>query len=163
MYSFLSGFVHSGHRFRGPFMWQRAAVFHSSFVRTSKSLLCGCTASCLIAPLSSTACPGSTRWPIWTTLLWAVAGGGLVAKSRPTLQNAMDYSLPGSSVHGIPQERIQARAAISCYRRSSQRRDRTYTPWTTRQFKQFFFFFFTPKLLGKLMSHLHEYFYGCIF
>ena len=66
----------------------------------------------------------------------------------------MDYSLPGSSVHGIPQERIPARAAISCYRRSSQSRHRTYTSWITRQFKQFFSFF-TPKLLGKLMSHLH--------
>ena len=158
MYSFLSGFVRLGYSFRGPFVWQRAAVFHSSFVRTSKSLLCGYTASCLITPLSTTACPGSTRWPIWITLLWTVAGGGLVAKSRPTLQNTMDCSLPGSSVQGIPQERIRDRAAISCYKRSSQCRDRTYTSWITRQFKQFFFFFFTPKLLGKLMNHLHAIF-----
>ena len=32
-------------------------------------------------------------------------GGGLVAKSCPTLRNPMDWSLPGSSVHGILQAR----------------------------------------------------------
>ena len=33
------------------------------------------------------------------------ASGGLVAKSCPTLWDPMDYSLPGSSVHGIFQAR----------------------------------------------------------
>ena len=33
-------------------------------------------------------------------------GGGLVAKSCPTLATPMDCTLPGSSVHGILQARI---------------------------------------------------------
>ena len=39
-------------------------------------------------------------------------GGGLVPKSCPTLCEPMDYSLPGSSVHGIPQARILQWVAI---------------------------------------------------
>ena len=60
-----------------------------------------------------------------SVLLWAVAGS--VAKSCPTLCNTMDCSPPDSSVHGIPQERILERAAISCCRASSQCRDRSCT------------------------------------
>ena len=53
---------------------------------------------------------------LWVTLYWA--GGNsvhvfkypkcccLVARSCPTLCNSMDYSPPGSSVHGISQTRI---------------------------------------------------------
>ena len=33
-------------------------------------------------------------------------GGGLVAKSCPTVCDPMDYSPPGFSVHGISQARI---------------------------------------------------------
>ena len=36
----------------------------------------------------------------------------LVGQSCPTLCDPMDYSLPGSSVHGIPQERILEWVAI---------------------------------------------------
>ena len=40
-------------------------------------------------------------------------GSCLVAKSRPTLCDPMDYSLPGSSAHGILQLRIWEWVAIS--------------------------------------------------
>ena len=46
-----------------------------------------------------------------------------VAQSCPALCNPMDYSLPGSSVHGIFQARILELVAISNSRRSSQPRD----------------------------------------
>ena len=43
-------------------------------------------------------------------------GGGVVAKSCPTLVTPMDCNLPGSSVHGILQARILEWAAISFFR-----------------------------------------------
>ena len=46
-------------------------------------------------------------------------------QSYPTLCNTMDYSLPGSSVHGILQARILEWVAIPFSRESSQPRDRT--------------------------------------
>ena len=58
----------------------------------------------------------------------------------PTLWDPMDYSSPGSSVHGILQARILELVAISFSRESSQPRDRTWvsciagrfiTIWTT--------------------------------
>ena len=48
-----------------------------------------------------------------------------VAQSCPTLSNPMDYSLPGSSVHGIFQARVREGGAISSFRRSSRPRDGT--------------------------------------
>ena len=45
--------------------------------------------------------------------------------SCPTLCNPMDYSLPGSSVHGILQARILEWVAISSFRGSSWPGDRT--------------------------------------
>ena len=49
----------------------------------------------------------------------------LIAPSCPTLCVPMDYSPPGSSVHGILQARILEWVAISCSRGSSQPRDQT--------------------------------------
>ena len=49
----------------------------------------------------------------------------LVAQSCPTLCNPMDYSPPGSSVHGILQARILEWVAIPFSRGSSPPRDRT--------------------------------------
>ena len=43
----------------------------------------------------------------------------LLTQSCPTLCNVMDYSLPGSSVHGILQARILEWVAISFSRGSS--------------------------------------------
>ena len=48
-----------------------------------------------------------------------------VPQSCPILWDPMDYSLPGSSVHGIFQARVLEWVAISFCRRSSQTRDRT--------------------------------------
>ena len=41
-----------------------------------------------------------------------IGGGGLVAKSCPTLCDLMDCSLPSSSVHGISQARMLEWVAI---------------------------------------------------
>ena len=51
-----------------------------------------------------------------------------VTQSNPTLCNPMDYSLPGSSVHGIFQARVLEWVAISFSRGSSQPRDRSGFP-----------------------------------
>ena len=48
------------------------------------------------------------------------------AQSCPTLCDSMDYSPPGSSVHGISQERILDWVAISFSRGSSRPRDQTH-------------------------------------
>ena len=53
-----------------------------------------------------------------------ICGSCLVAQSCPTtLCEPLDCSLPGSSVHGIFQERIPEWVAIFFSRRSSQPRD----------------------------------------
>ena len=51
---------------------------------------------------------------------------GLAIKSCQTLCNFMDYSLPGSSVHGLLQARILEWVAISFSRGSFQPRNRTW-------------------------------------
>ena len=65
-----------------------------------------------------------------------------VAQLCPTLCDPMDYSLPGSSVHGIFQARVLEWVAISFSRGSSQPRDltrvshtagRRFTVWATRE------------------------------
>ena len=48
-----------------------------------------------------------------------------VAQSCPVLCNPTDYSLPGSSIHGILQARVLEWVAISSYRGSSPPRDPT--------------------------------------
>ena len=50
---------------------------------------------------------------------------GLITQSCPTLCNPMDYSPPGSSVHGIIQTRILQWVVMPSSRGSSQPRDRT--------------------------------------
>ena len=65
-----------------------------------------------------------------------------VTQLCPTPCNTMDYSLPGSSIHGIFQARILEWVAIFFSRRSSQPRDwtrvsctvgRHFTIWASRQ------------------------------
>ena len=60
--------------------------------------------------------------------------GGLIIKSCPTLCDPMDYSLPGSSVHGILQARILEWVAISFSRGSSQPRNRTQVSYIAGRF-----------------------------
>ena len=66
----------------------------------------------------------------------------LEAQSCPTLCDPMDCSLPGSSIHGIFQERVLEWVAIFFSRGSSQPRDwtqvshiagRRFTVWATRE------------------------------
>ena len=57
---------------------------------------------------------------------WPVSPCCLVAKSCSSLCNPMDYSLPGSSVHGVSQTRILEQAAILFSRESSQLRDQIH-------------------------------------
>ena len=65
-----------------------------------------------------------------------------VAQSCPALWDPMDYSLPGSSIHGIFQASVLEWVAISFSRGSSAPRDRTqvsritgrhFTIWATRK------------------------------
>ena len=57
----------------------------------------------------------------------------LVAQLCLTFCNPMDYSTPGSSVHGISQARILEWVDISFSRGSSRPRDRTLVSCTARQ------------------------------
>ena len=52
----------------------------------------------------------------------------ILAQSCPTLGDPMDYSSPGSSVHGILQARILQWAAMPSSKGSSQPRNRTRSP-----------------------------------
>ena len=69
----------------------------------------------------------------------------LVAQSFPTLYDPMDYSLPGSSVHGIFQARILEWVDISSSRKSFKIRDPTHvsciaggflTIWATKEARE---------------------------
>ena len=64
----------------------------------------------------------------------------IVAQLCPTLCDPMDYSLPGSSVHGILQARIVEWVDIPFSRWSSRHRDWTQLSYTTSEF--FFSFIF---------------------
>ena len=78
---------------------------------------------------------------VWVNLLFPYSGSE-VAQSCLTLCDPMDWSPPGSSVHGILQARILEWGAISSSRGSSQPRDwtwvsyiagRRFTLWATRE------------------------------
>jgi len=59
------------------------------------------------------------------SFLTSPGGGGLVAKSCPTVFDPMGCSPPGSSVHGILQARMLEWVAMPSSRVSSQARDQT--------------------------------------
>ena len=78
-----------------------------------------------------------------------------------TLCNPMDYSLPGSSVHGISQARTLELVAISFSRRSSWPRDWTQVSctdrwilycWATRETQRNISFFHCPQFLTWLFD-----------
>ena len=64
-------------------------------------------------------------WFNWNIHTWLLERW-YVPQSSPTLCNPMDYSQPGSSVHGIFQARILEWVAISYSRGSSQPRDQSH-------------------------------------
>ena len=95
----------------------------------------------LHAPLDSKL-RGLRFWIVSCSCSVHYGGGGLVAQSCLTLCNPMDFSPPGSSVHGISQARVLEWIAISFFRGSSQPRDQTwisciasrfFTDWATRE------------------------------
>ena len=67
------------------------------------------------------------RRPVPSSSFWRTGSlcscSCVCAPSCPTLLNPVDYSPPGSSVHGILQARILERGAISFSRGSSRHRD----------------------------------------
>ena len=78
----------------------------------------------------------------WTTVLPYLSLKVLAIQSCLTLCDPMDYSLPGSSVHGISQARILEWVGISLSRGSFRLRDRTrvfciagrfFTIWAPRE------------------------------
>ena len=86
-----------------------------------------------------------TRMSDWTTK-WSESE---VAQSCLTLCDAMDYSLPGSSVYGIFRARILEWVAISFSRKSSRPWDwtlvscivgRRFTVWATRETSSIYWF-----------------------
>ena len=62
----------------------------------------------------------------------------LVVKSCPTLWDSMDYSPPGSSVHGLLQARILEWVAIPFSRGFSRPRDQTRISWDSCTAGRFF-------------------------
>ena len=58
----------------------------------------------------------------------------LVTQLCPNLCDFMNYSLPGSSVHGIHQARIQQWVAISFFRGFSRPRDQIQVPHIAGRF-----------------------------
>ena len=92
-----------------------------------------------------------------------------VAQSCPTLCDPMNYSLPGSSIHGIFQARVLEWVAISFSRRSSQPRDwtqvsrivgRCFTVWATRvaylQMATFIHMFLYTRFINTHIFLLHQ-------
>ena len=76
-----------------------------------------------------------TDWTELILLLWMMC---LCAQSRPTLCNPVDYSPPGSSVHGLSQARILKGVAISSSRGSSQPRNWVHVFWVSCNAGRFF-------------------------
>ena len=74
----------------------------------------------------------------------------LVTQSCPTLCDPMNYSLPGSSLHGILQARIPKWVAISFSRGSFRPRDRTQVSCVADSLPS--------ELLGKPGALLYSYF-----
>ena len=83
-----------------------------------------------------------------------------VAQSYPTLCDPMDYSQPGSSIHGILQVRIPEWVFISFSRRFSQLKDQTqvshiagrlFTIWATREVT------LLPKNTSKQQLHIQKF------
>ena len=77
--------------------------------------------------------PSSRFYFYWSGLSYSFTSDSEseVAQSCPSLCDPVDCSLPGSSVHGILQAKIQQWVAISFSRGSSRPRDQTRT-WISR-------------------------------
>ena len=103
---------------------------HQVWLHRSNFSLCPC--QCM--KISVTGCPDITHSFHSSFLPWTLVHvlkdllsnvKVLVTQSCLTLYNAMNCSLPGSSVHGILQARILEEVAIPFSRRSSQPKDQS--------------------------------------
>ena len=85
---------------------------------------------CPFSPSQSSGSGGLSTAPTvptqWVPILCCVCMPEKSLQSCPTLGDPMDYSPPGSSVHGILQARILEWVAISFSRGSSRPRDRIF-------------------------------------
>ena len=77
----------------------------------------------------------------------------------PTLCKSMDCSLPGSSVHGIPQARIMEWVTVPSSRGSSQPRDRASVSGVSCIAGGFFFFFliFNVQHISIIIIIIHRF------
>ena len=111
------------------------------------------------------------KWPgipfsFWNFPQWSKVVEVLVTQSSPTLCDPMDYSLPGSFIHGILQTRILEWVAFLFSRESSIPRDQTrvsciagrfFTIWAIREakvevFLEFPWFLYDPENVGNSIS-----------
>ena len=122
-------------------MWKK--IFGSKFPLVKKKSVR------LIVPITQSLTPPLLLWRIqWLLMSLGVQrweGKVWVAHSSPTLWDHMDYSLSGSSIHGVLQARILEWVAISFSRGSCQPRDwiqvsqvagRFFTYWATKEVPQ---------------------------
>ena len=82
-----------------------------------------------------------------------------VAQSCPTLCDPVNYNLPDSAVHGIPQARILEWADISFSTGSSRPRDRTHVSWISCLGRQTLYCWVTwePYCFPKLLKFLGSF------
>ena len=83
----------------------------------------------------------------------------LVTQSCLTLCDPMDYSLPGSSIHGILQARILEWVTISFSKESSQPRDWTYVFCVSWNGMQILYHRATWEALHHIYIHIYIYIY----
>ena len=88
--------------------------------------------------------------------LWDVCM--LIAQLCLNLCNPMEYSPPGSSVHGIVQARIPQWVAISFSRGASRPRDQTHVSCTAGRF----FTICLPSEPPGKPTHIHTHIYVCV-
>ena len=79
-----------------------------------------------------------------------------VTKSHLTLCDPMNYSPPGSSVHGISQARILERVAISFSRESYQLRDWTHVSCLSCIGRQILYHCTPGKLINNFIIHFYR-------
>ena len=71
----------------------------------------------------------SASMTFWVLTRRACVLARSVAQSCPILFDPMDYSPPGSSVHGVFPARLLEWVAISSSKESSRPRDQTHVSW----------------------------------
>ena len=107
-------------------------------------------------PLSHQGSPRLKRSEAYTPLAWYVH-----AQLRPALCDPLDYSLPGSHVHGISQARILGWVAMPSSSRSSWPRDQTHKSCMSCITGRFFTAERPGKHLAWCLAPSHHFVVGC--